>query len=333
MHDLPQILIWHQKIFSQLYAAYLNKRFAHALLFVGAKGIGKTTFATQFANLIFCNYAVGPTDKQSKIYCGTCKNCHLLKANTHPDLLYITAKNNTISIDNIRELTNEFVTTPQIANYKIAIINNAEYLNVNAANALLKTLEEPLGNKIIILISENKNLLPQTVISRCKTINFSTPNIELAKSFLLENGIANEKINLLLMLANGAPLQALNLHKSDFLLLHLNIVNQLCDFAVTKKNIISLAAEYNKLDIELLFTSLLNILQDLIYLKVSAEQTRIINSDNMAQFQKIVSKCNTQDLFLLYDFLLQNRLQIKMYNLNKQLVIENFLAQWMQKIC
>lgn len=153
------IFPWQQKEWELLLK---NKhRLPHALLFTGNEGVGKKQFALTFASLLLCKQ---PNDAQP---CGNCHACHLLKANSHPDLILIEPETNIIKIDQIRDAISLANETAQQGGYKIFIINPANAMNINAANALLKILEEPAPSTLFILISTLNSRLPATISSRC----------------------------------------------------------------------------------------------------------------------------------------------------------------------
>lgn len=140
----------------------------HALLLSGDKASDKSAFAIKFSKTVLCEHHTA---------CNECRNCQLIQANSHPDFYHLQPEEagKAIRIDQIRELIAQFNQTAQQNSYKIAIIEPADALNPAAANALLKTLEEPNANTLIFLISDNPSLLSATIRSRCQIIKFFTP--------------------------------------------------------------------------------------------------------------------------------------------------------------
>jgi len=132
-------------------------------LFVGERGVGKKQLALDFSKRLLC----------SNKACGHCQSCYLFDAQTHPDLIRIEPESGqTIKIDQIREVIAFVSQTPSLGGYRIIIIDPARAMNINAANALLKTLEEPTPNTLLILISDSIPRLPATILSRCQKIIF-----------------------------------------------------------------------------------------------------------------------------------------------------------------
>lgn len=158
---------WHL-----LWQRYLQHCLPHALLFIGAPGTGKQQFAITFAKSILCRQ---PTHEGNS--CGECPSCRLMQAKTHPDLVYIEPEQagHMIKIDQIRQMIHFANETPQQGGFKIIIIHPATAMNLYAANALLKILEEPAPNTLFILISDHSLRLPPTIISRCQKIVFQKP--------------------------------------------------------------------------------------------------------------------------------------------------------------
>jgi len=141
-------------------------RIPHALLFLGVKGTGKRELAELFANFLLCQHT-----KNILVPCYACKNCLLFKASTHPDFQeIIVPENKIIKIDTVRAVCEWVNTKPQQSNYRIVLLPALEYLNGQAANALLKTLEEPCKNVLFLLLSTNKHLIPATLFSRCQVL-------------------------------------------------------------------------------------------------------------------------------------------------------------------
>lgn len=163
---LPENLqVFFNKTFS-------SKRFSHAYFFVGPKGTNKQKTALYFAQSILCN----SNDSNLDILpCGECDHCKQVTKLVHPDLFLVNLMSDSknISIEQIRDLTQKLSLKALVAKYKIVIIYTAELMTDEAANALLKNLEEPSARTIFILIAENKNSLPETIISRCQIVRFT----------------------------------------------------------------------------------------------------------------------------------------------------------------
>lgn len=153
-----------QKAFRTLLHGARTASFSQAYIFEGMKGVGKYTAARIFANAIHCTGEIKP--------CGECPDCKKHSANTHPDLIIIGGSGETIKVEDIRGMNEELYIKPALSEKKICIIRNADNMNQDAQNALLKSFEEPPSYAVIILLSENvKNLLP-TIRSRGNKVVF-----------------------------------------------------------------------------------------------------------------------------------------------------------------
>jgi DNA polymerase-3 subunit delta' len=143
-----------------------SARVPHAFLFAGIAGLGKTRIAKEFFKAVNC------LDRSGEA-CDRCRSCIKVMANTHPDLVEMNPSSRWIKVDEIREILSEIGFKPFESRMKFIIIEPAEHLNRESANALLKTLEEPPQNTVIVLISHRPKLLLPTIVSRCQVIRFS----------------------------------------------------------------------------------------------------------------------------------------------------------------
>lgn len=196
---------WQQAVFTQIVQRYQSGRLPHALLLSGDAGIGKAQLAYAIAAFLLCRNATQQA-------CGHCSGCELLKAGTHPDLLMISSESEgkQIKIEQIRSVQSSIGKTAQQGGYRVVIVQPADGMNANAANALLKNLEEPGDNVLFILISSRLSALLPTVKSRCQHIPLALPDPTQAKVWLegqLESHAAQHADSLLRM-ANGNPLTA-----------------------------------------------------------------------------------------------------------------------------
>lgn len=167
-----------------------NNNISHSYIFSGISGIGKFMFAKEFAKAILC------TEKKERP-CNNCKSCESFDNSNNPDVIIIDEKENSIKTEQIKELTNDVLEKPIQGDKKIYIINNSENMTKEAQNSLLKTLEEPPAYIIIILITNNENLLLNTIKSRCITITFNKLSDDEIKQYFTINSetIDNNMIN------------------------------------------------------------------------------------------------------------------------------------------
>ncbi|MFA6524671.1 MAG: DNA polymerase III subunit delta' [Patescibacteria group bacterium] len=200
----PQEFIGNEKIVEFLDHTISGQKFTHAYLFVGPGKIGKFKLANSFAKASLCQR--GDTLKNIKA-CGKCDSCLQFDKNVHSDfhLLQKEADKKNISVGELRIFQNNFYKTTLLSKRKVGIINTADELNIEGANALLKTLEEPPGKSIIILIAENTESLPSTVVSRCQIIQFSLVAKSKIRDMLQNSGCDILKADTIAALAMGKP--------------------------------------------------------------------------------------------------------------------------------
>jgi len=202
-------LIGHKKQWNNLSKAREAGRLSHAYLFSGIKQIGKRTFGLELVKLINCE---SPTSNQSP--CRKCRNCEMIEKGSFNDFFLVESKSDTkpvIKISQIRELQNFLSYRPSVGKIKAAIIDNVEVMTNSAQGCLLKTLEEPPGNSLLILVSSQPETLLPTIYSRCEVVKFSQVSSNEIKDYLASKNISEEKANLLTNLSQGKAGKALNL--------------------------------------------------------------------------------------------------------------------------
>jgi DNA polymerase-3 subunit delta' len=199
---------WQQRVLDGALAALADGRLGHALLLTGAPGMGKEQVARILAQRLLCTDP--PAAGQG---CGGCRGCRLFRAGTHPDLLQVTFELNDkgdkyrseIIVDQIRRLGEWFSLTPQCGGAQVALVIPADKLTTSAANALLKTLEEPARDRYLLLVTDRPGRLPATIRSRCQKLEFRPPPREEAESWLRARGHAAEVVRPALDAARGHP--------------------------------------------------------------------------------------------------------------------------------
>lgn len=223
-----QIHPWNQALWQQLSSD--QQRQNHALLLVGQEGLGKLDLGFALARHI-----VTGGHEQSQ---------HLFAAGSHPDMHFLLPEfqlthweegslprlfaaryqeehggkpRTNITINQVRSLAEALTTHPHIAKHRVILIGYAESMNRNAANALLKNLEEPPSNTVFVLVSDDASLLPATIRSRCSVIPVATPSLDVGKIWLQEqSGIPEPDIESYLAMANNQPLLAKRLHEEGY---------------------------------------------------------------------------------------------------------------------
>jgi len=173
-----------------------NGRIAHAYLFAGPDGIGKRLMAMALARAIVCLEQRG---------CGHCQACRKIDHQNHPDLHILEPDGNSIKIEQVRAFQRELNLKPLEAPRKICMIEQAETMTVSAANALLKTLEEPRGDSLLILLTAQPNRLLETIRSRCQPLPFNRhPNSRIQSELEKQLGIDATESHVLAALSEGS---------------------------------------------------------------------------------------------------------------------------------
>ena len=169
-------LIGQDVLVKTLTTAINTGRIAHAYIFTGIRGTGKTSTARILAKALNCLSSDGPTSKP----CGTCENCRAIAAGQHIDVMEIDAASHT-GVDNMRDILDAALYRPTNARYKVYIIDEVHMLSASAFNALLKTLEEPPAHVIFILATTEIRKVPVTILSRCQRFDLARVPVETLK--------------------------------------------------------------------------------------------------------------------------------------------------------
>lgn len=204
-----EALPWHADAWQRLMNA--RARLPHALLLQGQEGLGKDMFALRLARALLCAQ-VSAADA-----CGQCHACRLIDAGNHPDLTRVTleAERTAITVEQVRGLADFLALKPHSAAYKIVLLTPAELMNLNAANALLKLLEEPPLGSVFVLVSARPARLPATIRSRCAPIVFRPPPAAVTQPWLATR--LGPAADAALAAAGGAPLLAMRLAQAEAL--------------------------------------------------------------------------------------------------------------------
>ncbi len=293
-------IIGQEKAIAFLKRVIANNKIASAYLFIGAKGVGKTTTALAFALSINC---LDPVDGDA---CGRCSSCKKMIDRNHPDLIIIEPDQGkkVIHIDQIREINRHLAFSPVLGPYRIIIIDPAERMTDEAANAFLKTLEEPpLHNIFILNVRDPGELLP-TIVSRCQRVPFKPLHTEDIVNWLIKEGnMDKERAKILARLSEGSLGMAIKLDKDDLLNDRVSWVNMLnmvingssdilLDLAQKFSNLGKRAATDKELKddrIALMFGIWKSWYRDILLIKLGCKLDLILNSDLSNNIKKASS--------------------------------------------
>lgn len=285
---------WQQKPWQFLQSEISQDRLAHALLLHGVWGLGKRDFATAFSAHVLC-------DHKGSAACGQCQSCQWFQAGSHPDFFHVTLeeKSKAIKVDQLRALTQVLEKTSQRGGYQVALIESADTMNRAAANALLKTLEEPLGQVMIMLVADRLNTLPATIISRCQYVGFCAAPDDDTLRWLQQKVEGDVNPALLLKAADYAPLRALEYMELGYFELRDRLLRHLLRVQRNETDPISTAAEFLKQEISLLLTILMSMVSDIVRLQHGVKSDALCHSDRFAQLQTLAQ---AHDVIKLHEY-------------------------------
>lgn len=195
-------VVGHKTQIEYLKSNINSEDLSHAYLFTGEEKIGKRLIALSFVKSLLCNSEIR--------FCGKCPSCNQIEKGIHPDVSILEGTS-AIKIEEIRELVSKVSLKPFNADFKVAIIDNAERLTLEAANALLKTLEEPSGKAILILITKDSSILLPTIVSRLRVIKFFKVSEDSILEILSHSTMSLDKKNLITKIVMGKPGNALEM--------------------------------------------------------------------------------------------------------------------------
>lgn len=323
----PVLFPWQKAAWQQLGQQLDTGTLAHAILLVGPKGVGKAEFARVLAARLLCESPV------NGVSCGACKRCLLFVSGTHGDFRMIEPEkvDAAVKIEQVRNLVEFFASSSQQDGKKVAVLVPAEDMTINAANALLKTLEEPPGDSHIILVSHASGRLMPTIRSRCQVYSLHLPDTQPALEWLKSEAgqsLSDEQLAHLLFLAGGAPLLARSYVEAGA---HEQCATMMGDLAAVLKRDVHASAVAEKWGDELAQERLFWLqgwLGQIIRCKLAgAGEWRVFGDPRM--FVYLAEKADASTLFGLQDLMKeQYRLLLGSSNPNKIMLFESVLFGW-----
>lgn len=315
---------WLQQYRERLNRARQQGRLPHALLISGQDGIGKRLLAGQLASSLLCEQPAA--DGQT---CGQCPACGWLRAGTHPDLLWLVPEEagKAIKVDQVRALSSELGMTSHAGRYKVAIIQPADAMNKNAANSLLKTLEEPTDNTLLVLLTALPGRLPATIRSRCQQLQLVSPDSLSAQQWLQDTGMGSGQASRYLKLANGAPLKAQQLAETDSAGTRDQCLQQLVGVFQGSLDPVEVARVWMGENERQFLDWWRTWLEDMIRWLQGGQLP--LEPEVARKLQQIVETVDCRQLFDLSDMLV-NALNSLGSGLNRQLMLEELMIFWAQ---
>lgn len=309
-----------------------RQRLASAYIFTGESGIGKKTTALQLAKTLNCSKTEiirGENDSfgsaiQGSDYlpdsCDVCESCIKINSGTHPDVFLISPEENQIRIEEMRIIDDALSFKPFEARKKVVIVDEADTMNISAANAFLKTLEEPPGESLIILISSRPDRLPSTIRSRCSRIQFNTLSPKFCRQ-IISKGLKTDEVDIVTRLSMGRPGNAFS---SDLKEERDKFMNLLKNMLMSEKD-----GWASREDMEKWFEAVLILIRDMAIIKITAKPSYIINSDILEHIQRLGKSSDIKGIINLY-WELSYLKKMLLFNLNKS-ITWNYASSLLRK--
>lgn len=323
-------IVGHKKIVNHLKNAIQMDKVSHAYIINGEDNSGKMMLAEAFAMALQC-------EEGGSEPCGNCRSCRQAIDHNQPDIIFIgkdemmeEKKTKSISVDDIRTLlNNDIVIKPYSSKYKIYIVDHAEKMNIQAQNALLKTIEEPPAYGVIILLTSNADSFLPTILSRCILLNIKTVEEDLIKKHLMKKyQVPDYKAEICAAFAQGNVGKAIQLAASD-------------SFNEMKQDVLALAKKMEDIEIYELPVTIKNIntykqrmdeyldlltlwYRDILYLKATDDVSNLIFKDEVYDIKKQAARRSYSGIETILQALEQSRVRLNA-NVNFDLVIELLL--------
>jgi DNA polymerase-3 subunit delta' len=289
-------MIGHEWAVDMLAHHVANGRERHAYLLTGPQGVGKRTLALRFAQSLNC-----PNPTLPGAPCGVCSSCKRFESLQHPDLTVVEAEQvgGVLRIDQVREMQHNLSLAPYEAKYRVALILRFEEANTSAANAILKTLEEPPPQVVVILTANSTENLLSTIVSRCEVLSLRPLSVEATATGLQSTkGIPAEIANQLAHVSGGRPGYAIHLYERPELLEQRQswIEEMFLILGSSRRERFSLAVEISKDGEEL--RNRLNVWMTLwrdVLLSLTGLDDSISNLDHSPQVKKLAEQIRLDD--------------------------------------
>ena len=318
----------HEEIKSDLQLLLQQKKLPHALLFSGIEGIGKLLIAKQLAKSLLC--------KEQDIACDNCLSCKLFAEKTHPDFYFVEPEGKAkplIKIEQIRNMQASIALSPYLSDKRVVIINDAQYLNDAAANSLLKTLEEPVGDVFFILLTANKEMLLPTILSRCMKIYFAPlKSDDVAKILQKELEVDSKKAHVIARLSGGSVKKAMQFVDDNALMLREKAQMVLVkNFDVRQMwSFVDEISGLDKVQVLEVINHLQLLIRDLLIINVNKNSEIIYNQDILEELI-MENKQYSKDMLLAKMILVEDVIKKLNSNADVKLILQKFMLDWQKR--
>ncbi len=314
---------WHGSLWSVLSRQF--DQLPHALLLQGRPGLGKHDFAVQLAQALLCE------QPQAGAACGKCHGCHLFSVGNHPDLsgIGLVEDAKSITVDQVRMLGDFLSLRPHTAKRKVVIISPADAMNLNAANSLLKLLEEPPIGSMLLLVTSHPARLPATIRSRCTRLLFKLPAPSVGQAWLQARPEIRNDSAPLLNLAGGAPLLADALAREDFPSIRAKLLQDLTALAQGREHPVTCAARWKSLGAGRTLGWLHGFVSDQIKVCMKAPASTLLNPEAATHGEVVKNKYKISELYGFIDAILEHYRHLNS-PLDELLMLEDILIRWVR---
>ena len=325
-----QNIIGHQSTIASLQTAVARQRLAHAYLFHGEASIGKRATAVCFAQALNCER---PPSDHGLDACGSCRSCQQIEARTHPDYFVIEPDSEPatpqIKIEQVREIEQQIMYRPLVGERKICLIDEADRMTLGAANALLKTLEEPPGHSFFILVTSRPAALPVTIRSRCQSLRFATPaRTDVEAALILKREMPPADARFLGMISEGRIGEALSTDLKSVRAQQQELLELVSPASLRSVTTILTSAEsLAKADRAAEMLSwLARWIRDLIIIQIGGDRDQLFYWESLPTLEAYARQANTD---LLLDVLqdIEKTEQQATRHLNLHMALENILIR------
>lgn len=316
---------WQQTQWQYIVSAIQQQRLPHALLLLGPRDIGKSAFAWGVAKYLYCNKLRSKPASFVRLAVDACdcSGCRRLEEGVHPDFFQLQPEEagQVIKIEQIRDLIETLEQTGQRRGYRVVIIQPAESMNQAAANALLKTLEEPTKHLVFILICDQISALPATIVSRCQKLYFTPPSLSMGLSWLKQQWLDASLTEL--HCADYLPLRALKFKDSGQQAILWQLIDAFIQLQLKQLSPMQMAELCVNLDFILVFDTLWLVVMEILRLKlIGSSELKLI--DRQQLLNQAEQQTTFWQLFQLIDRLIVMKTQVVIHkmNLNMRLLFE-----------
>lgn len=314
---MTSVEVWNQSRFQRVQDQFQQGSLPHAILLMGPDGIGRETFATSLAQWLLC------LNRQDEA-CGECKSCFLFEAGHHPDyhLLDIEQDKTQISVGQVRELIVSMQESSHQGGWKVANIANVQAMNASSFNALLKTLEEPQDNTLLILQTSQLQGVPPTIRSRAQLLSLSVDEQQQVREWLTERqGHMTQALEAALNLFPQAPYKAEDFGVNGDTLKYAEFIVQMTDLVQGNQSPVQMAQFWHEELADVAFWMQLMV-RDILLIQQASEDADLLFVQQKQELEGLAQGINSQGWLMLLEKI--NELQ----RLIKQKSPVNLMASW-----